>query len=146
MMREHRRPGNQRSSSLRNSPIGGAEGYLRAMSQETVDLARRGYEALAAGDFERGLGVGDPDGGLEILTGRPDLPERLHGHAGFIENIRSLMEVFEDVRSWPRSSSRSGTTSCSSACTPPATAAPAGSGSRTGSRTCGRSATARRSA
>jgi len=67
------------------------------MSQETVDLARRGYEALAAGDLERVLELIDPDVELEILTGRPDLPERLHGHAGFIENISSLMEVFEDV-------------------------------------------------
>jgi uncharacterized protein len=67
------------------------------MSQQNVDLARRGYEALAAGDLERVLELIDPDVELEILTGRPDLPERLHGHAGFLENIKSLMEVFENV-------------------------------------------------
>jgi ketosteroid isomerase-like protein len=71
------------------------------MSQEIVDLARRGYEALAAGDLERVLELIDPDVELEVLTGRPDLPARLHGHEGFVENIKGLTDVFEDIEIVP---------------------------------------------
>jgi ketosteroid isomerase-like protein len=71
------------------------------MSQQNVDLARRGYEALAAGDVERVLELIDPDVSVEVHTGRPDLPERLRGHAGFLENLRGLMEVFEDIEIEP---------------------------------------------
>jgi uncharacterized protein len=67
------------------------------MSQESIEVARRGYELLAAGDLERVLELIDPDVELEVLTGRPDLPERLHGHDGFLENIRGLLEAFDHV-------------------------------------------------
>jgi uncharacterized protein len=68
-----------------------------------VTLARRGYEALAAGDVERVLEIIDPDISVEVHTGRPDLPEGevLHGHAGFLENLMGLMEVFEDIEIEP---------------------------------------------
>jgi uncharacterized protein len=67
------------------------------MKQENIDRARRGYEALAAGDLEAVLELIDPDVEVEVYTGRPDLPETqaLHGHAGFLENLRQLTEVFE---------------------------------------------------
>jgi ketosteroid isomerase-like protein len=71
------------------------------MSQENVDLARLGYEALAGGDVERVLELIDPDVSVEVHTGRPDLPETLHGHAGFLENLRGLMDVFEDIEIEP---------------------------------------------
>jgi ketosteroid isomerase-like protein len=73
------------------------------MSQEDVNLARRGYEALATGDMERVLELIDPDVQVEVHTGRPDLPEThtLHGHEGFLENLRQLDEVFEDVEVRP---------------------------------------------
>jgi ketosteroid isomerase-like protein len=73
------------------------------MSLEDVNLARRGYEALAKGDLESVLELIDPDVEVEIHTGRPDLPETdtLHGHAGFLENLRLLKEVFEDVEVVP---------------------------------------------
>jgi ketosteroid isomerase-like protein len=73
------------------------------MSQEDVDLARRGYEALARGDMESVLALIDPDVEVEVHTGRPDLPETdtLRGHAGFLENLRLLEEVFEDVEVSP---------------------------------------------
>jgi uncharacterized protein len=73
------------------------------MSQEDVNLTRRGYEALARGDMESMLELVDPDIVVEIHTGRPDLPETdtLHGHAGFMENLRLLDEVFEDVEVTP---------------------------------------------
>jgi len=73
------------------------------MSQEDVNLARRGYEALARGDMEAVLELIDPDVEVEVHTGRPDLPETdvLRGHAGFLENLRQLDEVFEDVEVTP---------------------------------------------
>jgi uncharacterized protein len=73
------------------------------MSQETMELARRGYEAFVAGDLEAVLELIDPDVEVEIYTGRPDLPETqtLHGHSGFLENIRQLSEAFEDIRITP---------------------------------------------
>jgi ketosteroid isomerase-like protein len=71
------------------------------MSEDDVKLARRGYDALKAGDLETVLALMDNDVSVEVHTGRPDLPEMLHGHAGFLENLRGLMEVFEDVEVEP---------------------------------------------
>ncbi len=71
------------------------------MSEQNVDLARHGYEALAAGEIERVLELLDPDVLVEVHTGRPDLPETLHGHAGFLENLMGLTEVFEDIEIEP---------------------------------------------
>jgi uncharacterized protein len=72
------------------------------MSQEDVKVAQRGYEALARGDMEAVLELIDPDVQVEVHTGRPDLPETaLRGHAGFLENLRQLDEVFEDVEVTP---------------------------------------------
>jgi ketosteroid isomerase-like protein len=75
------------------------------MSAETLALARTGYQALAAGDLDRVLEIIDPEITLEVHTGRPDLPETqtLHGHAGFRENLGSLLEVFEDIEVTPES-------------------------------------------
>jgi ketosteroid isomerase-like protein len=73
------------------------------LSQEDVNIARRGYEALAREDMETVLELIDPDVRVEVHTGRPDLPETevLRGHAGFLENLRLLDEVFEDVEVTP---------------------------------------------
>jgi uncharacterized protein len=71
------------------------------LSEENVNLARRGYEALAAGDLEAVLALLDPDVSVEVHTGRPDLPEVLHGHKGFLENLQGLTEVFEDIEIEP---------------------------------------------
>ena len=67
------------------------------MSQQNVDIARRGYEAMRAGDMRAVLELLDSDVSVEVHTGRPDLPETLHGHAGFLQNIEGLTEVFEDI-------------------------------------------------
>jgi hypothetical protein len=73
------------------------------MSQEDINLARRGYEAFSAGDLQAVLELVDPDVEVEIYTGRPDLPETptLHGHAGFLENLRQLTEVFDEIQVEP---------------------------------------------
>ena len=73
------------------------------MSQTNVDLARRGYEALAKGRLEDVLAILHPEISVEVYTGRPDLPETrmLHGHAGFLENLTGMTEVFEDIRIEP---------------------------------------------
>jgi uncharacterized protein len=75
------------------------------MSEENVQLARTGYEALAPGDLGRVLEIIDPDIVIEVRTGRPDLPETqtLRGHAGFRENIEGLTEVFDNIEVTPRS-------------------------------------------
>jgi ketosteroid isomerase-like protein len=74
-----------------------------ALSLENVDRTRRGYEAFSAGDLEAVLEFIDPDVQVEIHTGRPDLPETetLHGHAGFLENLRQLTEVFDEIEIEP---------------------------------------------
>ena len=73
------------------------------MAREDVETARRGYEALARGDLDGVLELIDPSVEVEVHTGRPDLPESevLRGHAGFLENLKLLDEVFEDVEVWP---------------------------------------------
>ena len=71
------------------------------MSEENVNIARRGYEALRTGDLEVVLELLDSDVSVEVHTGRPDLPEVLHGHAGFLQNLQGLIEVFEDIEVEP---------------------------------------------
>jgi uncharacterized protein len=71
------------------------------MSQENVDIARRGYDAMQARDMDAILELLDSDVSVEVHTGRPDLPEVLHGHAGFLQNIQGLTEVFEDIEIEP---------------------------------------------
>jgi uncharacterized protein len=72
------------------------------MSRADIERARRGYEALAARDMEAVLELIDPDVEVEIHTGRPDLPETpLHGHAGFLENLNQLTEVFDEIQVEP---------------------------------------------
>jgi uncharacterized protein len=73
------------------------------MSQENINLARRGYEALAAKNLEAVLELVDPEVEIEIYTRRPDLPEsnRLHGHSGFLENLNQLTEAFDEIEIEP---------------------------------------------
>jgi uncharacterized protein len=71
------------------------------LSEANVNLARQGYEALAAGDLEAVLALLDPDVSVEVHTGRPDLPEVLRGYEGFLENLQGLTDVFEDIEIEP---------------------------------------------
>ena len=71
------------------------------MSEANVNLARRGYEALTAGNLEAVLALLDPDVSVEVHTGRPDLPEMLRGHEGFLENLQGLMDVFDVIEVRP---------------------------------------------
>jgi ketosteroid isomerase-like protein len=71
------------------------------MSDENVNLARKGYEALASGDLDAVLALLDRDVSVEVHTGRPDLPEMLRGHKGFLDNLLGLTDVFEDIEIEP---------------------------------------------
>jgi uncharacterized protein len=73
------------------------------VSKEDVALARRGYEALAAGDMDSVLELMHPDIEVEVHTGRPDLPEAhvFRGHKGFLQNLDQLAEVFEEIEVTP---------------------------------------------
>jgi ketosteroid isomerase-like protein len=71
------------------------------MSEDNVNLARRGYEALRSGDLDGVLEMLHSEVSVEVHTGRPDLPEVLHGHAGFLENLQGLTDVFQDIEIEP---------------------------------------------
>lgn len=67
------------------------------MSEENMEVVRRGYEALAAGDFHVVLDLLDP--GAEIRSARqsPDGGISI-GHDGLLANFGRLEEAFEDPR------------------------------------------------
>ena len=71
------------------------------MSEENVEIVRRGYELYAAGDFE---GVAD------LFSGDAEIPDAgglgvagtatgaRHGPEGFLRAIEETLEAFEDYR------------------------------------------------
>jgi ketosteroid isomerase-like protein len=63
------------------------------MSEENVELVRRGYEAYARGDLEAVLGDFSPD----LVTFRSD-PDgaTFHGREGFLEAVSEWVEDFEE--------------------------------------------------
>ena len=61
------------------------------MSQENVELVRRGHEALRVGGEEAALAFFDPDIDLSPVEELPGL-ERYHGHDG----VRRYFEVTRD--------------------------------------------------
>ncbi len=87
-----------------------AERYWTAMSEENVEIVRRGYEPLVEslnrGDVE-GPGAAafldwlDPE--IEWRGPRefPDLAEPRFGHAGVRDYLRVLFEALEDYRMMP---------------------------------------------
>ncbi len=79
-------------------------GILRAMSQESVDTIRAGYDALSCGDVEGWIAGYHPDAELHDLADVPD-SAIYRGHSGlrkWIENAQELIDgqfrfVVEDV-------------------------------------------------
>src|SRR6476620_1993916 len=70
------------------------------MSQENVEIIRRGYALFAAGDYEAVIAQLSDDvestdsGGLGVAGTR-------HGPAGFLRSIEEALEAFEDYHVEP---------------------------------------------
>src|SRR5712691_6279012 len=72
----------------------------RAMSQQNVELARRGYEAFATGDLAPLSNFFDPE--IEVHD-FPDVPDRAvyHGPEGFLALVANVVAEFDDFRIEP---------------------------------------------
>lgn len=71
------------------------------MSEDNIEVARRGYEAFNRGDIEAVLEFIDPN--VEVDEGH-ELPDRAiyRKHEGFITNARAWSDVFEELRFEPK--------------------------------------------
>ena len=70
------------------------------MSEENVEIVRRGYEAINAGDLERALALFDPE--VEVRTGVDvpdfDFDDVYHGPEGFLRFHAKMAEIWDDLR------------------------------------------------
>ena len=73
----------------------------RAMSQENVEIVRRGYEAFAEGDIETVLGLLDSELISEEGEQTLDTPGTYHGPQGLLDMVASVNEGLDDVRYTP---------------------------------------------
>jgi ketosteroid isomerase-like protein len=66
------------------------------MSQENVELARRGFRAFQAGEFTEMLGFLDPN--IEVIPPKeaPGLARVYHGHEGFLEHLSQWFEPWDE--------------------------------------------------
>ena len=71
------------------------------MSQENVELVRRGYEAFAQGDIEAALAMFQPDIQVEDHERSLETPTSYHGRDGFLTLFATVNEGFSDVRYTP---------------------------------------------
>jgi uncharacterized protein len=67
------------------------------MSQENVEIVRRGFEAFQRGDTEAILDDVDPDVEVHEPTDLPDA-QVFHGHAGLLATVEKAQAMFEDIR------------------------------------------------
>jgi ketosteroid isomerase-like protein len=67
------------------------------MSQENVELARRGYEAFTTRDPAGVLGFLDPDIEVHDFAEMPDTAV-YHGPEGFLAIVANTLEEFDDFR------------------------------------------------
>jgi ketosteroid isomerase-like protein len=72
------------------------------MSQENLDIARRGYEAFAAGDAATFLMFLDPRIVVHDFPELPDTGEH-YGTEGFLEVVGNVLEQFDEFRLEPTS-------------------------------------------
>jgi ketosteroid isomerase-like protein len=70
------------------------------MSQENVEVLRKGYLALNNGDFEAAIALLDPDVELDV-TRRTFDPDFYRGHQGVRENLSLIMEQWATIRFEP---------------------------------------------
>jgi ketosteroid isomerase-like protein len=71
------------------------------VSQENVELVRRGYEAFAQGDIEAALAMCQPDIQVEDHERSLETPTSYHGRDGFLTLFATVNEGFSDVRYTP---------------------------------------------
>jgi ketosteroid isomerase-like protein len=71
------------------------------MSQENVELVRRGYEAFAQGDIEAALAMLHPDIRIEDHDRSLETPTTYKSPDGFLRLFATVNEGFSDVRYIP---------------------------------------------
>jgi ketosteroid isomerase-like protein len=71
------------------------------MSQENVEIVRRGYEAFAQGDIDAALAMCQPDIQVEDHERSLVTPTSYHGRDGFLTLFATVNEGFSDVRYTP---------------------------------------------
>jgi ketosteroid isomerase-like protein len=71
------------------------------MSQENVELVRRGYEAFAQGEIAEALAMFHPDIQVEDHERSLETPTSYHGREGFLTLFATVNEGFSDVRYTP---------------------------------------------
>jgi hypothetical protein len=71
------------------------------VSQENVELVRKGYAAWAEGDIETVFSLLHPDIALEEREETLDTPSTYHGRQGLIKMVERVNEGLEDVRYTP---------------------------------------------
>jgi ketosteroid isomerase-like protein len=65
------------------------------MSEENVEIVRRGYQALKGGDISAWLGGFDPEVVLHENASFPDVLT-FRGHAGLLKWVESVNEIWDD--------------------------------------------------
>jgi ketosteroid isomerase-like protein len=71
------------------------------MSQENMELVRRGYEAFAHGNIEGVLAMFHPDIQVEDHDRSLETPSAYHGREGFLSLFATVNEGFSNVRYTP---------------------------------------------
>jgi ketosteroid isomerase-like protein len=72
------------------------------MSQQNVELVRRGYEAFAEGDIEAALAMFHPDIQIEDHDRSLETPTTYQGRDGFLTLFATVNAGFADVRYAPQ--------------------------------------------
>ena len=71
------------------------------MSQQDIELIRRGYADLNRRDVQAWLDAFHPDAEMYDLAGRPDTPAR-RGHEAFRSWVETMDAIWEDGRHEPQ--------------------------------------------
>jgi ketosteroid isomerase-like protein len=72
------------------------------MSEENLELVRRGYEAFAQGSIEEALAMFHPDIQVEDHERSLETPTSYHGREGFLALFATVNEGFSDVQYTPK--------------------------------------------
>jgi len=89
------------AADLTARKLGATRDTAQAMSQENVEIVRRGYQAFAEGDMETVLRLLDPNITLQEREQTLDTPRVYHGHQGLLDMVAAVNEGLEDVSYTP---------------------------------------------